>query len=270
MPSVLTMREAAERLGVHYMTIYRYVRLGLLPARKVGATWQIRESDLAAMRAGVPSGAGGRRGADWAGRLYNRLVAGDEAGAWGVVEAALASGLDPAGVYLDVLAPAMERVGDQWAVGVIEVADEHLATAVAARIVGRLGPRFARRGRSRGSVVVGTAPGELHGLAVAILGDLFRGAGFEVVDLGCNVPVDSLVCAVDRADRAACVALSCSVAGTDHRVAGSIARLRAWGEVPVLVGGAGIRDVEHAGLVGADGYAEDGRAALAWLERRTG
>ena len=43
---LLTLHEAADRLGVHYMTVYRRVRLGMLPARKVGGTWRIDPVDL--------------------------------------------------------------------------------------------------------------------------------------------------------------------------------------------------------------------------------
>ena len=43
----LSLLEAADRLGVHYMTIYRRVRLGILPARKIGGTWMVDPADLA-------------------------------------------------------------------------------------------------------------------------------------------------------------------------------------------------------------------------------
>src|SRR4051812_4097829 len=47
----LTLYEAAEQLGVHYMTVYRYVRTGRLPGRKVGAEWRIEPGDLATFAA---------------------------------------------------------------------------------------------------------------------------------------------------------------------------------------------------------------------------
>ena len=43
---LVTLHEAAERLGVHYMTAYRRVRMGILPARKIGGTWWIDPADL--------------------------------------------------------------------------------------------------------------------------------------------------------------------------------------------------------------------------------
>ena len=125
----LSLKECAERLGVHYMTVYRYVRLGMLPAHKEGAEWRVDPSDLDALRSGsrVPS-ARGR--APWPERLKARLVAGDEAGAWQVVEAAMASGLEPKDVYLELIGPALRTVGDEWAHGEGTIAEEHRATAI--------------------------------------------------------------------------------------------------------------------------------------------
>src|SRR5215207_1028024 len=112
-----TLQEAAETLGVHYMTAYRYVRLGLLPARKAGAVWQVALPDLTAYIQARPTGPAGtqddavpvragRRRAPWADRLEARLVAGDARGAWSVIEAALAAGTDVREVYLRLIAPA--------------------------------------------------------------------------------------------------------------------------------------------------------------------
>ena len=42
----LSLHEAADLLGVHYMTVYRRVRLGILPARKIGGTWMIDRADV--------------------------------------------------------------------------------------------------------------------------------------------------------------------------------------------------------------------------------
>src|SRR5215210_3256322 len=101
---VLTLHEAAARLRVHYMTAYRYIRLGLLDAHKEGGTWRVSGADLdefvaRATAPPAPPGpdaatAGGRRRAPWADRLEDRLLAGDAAGAWGVVEAALSAGTE--------------------------------------------------------------------------------------------------------------------------------------------------------------------------------
>ena len=66
-------------------------------------------------------------------------------------------------------------------------------SSVATRLVGRLGPSFARRGRKRGTVIIGAAAADHHSLPLAILGDIVRGRGLDVVDLGANTPPASFL-----------------------------------------------------------------------------
>jgi excisionase family DNA binding protein len=268
----MTLHAAAEQLGVHYMTAYRYVRLGLLPATKLGSTWRVAAADLATFRTGPSTeraapGEGSARTAPWAARFESRLVAGDGVGAWGVVEAALTAGMVPGEVYLDVIAPALRQVGDRWAAGEIDVATEHRASGIAMRVVGRLGPRLARRGRTRGAVVVGTPAGERHSLPVAILADLLRSGGWEVSDLGCDVPAGAFAGAAGRTERLLVVGVSVTSPSCLAAAAETIAVLRAaLGTTPILVGGGAVPTAAVAHELGADGWAPDGRAALATLD----
>lgn len=269
----LTLQEAADALGVHYMTAYRYVRLGLLDATKVGSVWQVPEpevSRLLAERGGDGDRRAGGRGAGsarWAARLETRLRAGDEQGAWGVVEAALSAGAEASVIHLDLLVPALRAIGDAWATGDIDVGTEHRASVIAMRLIGRLGPRFNRRGQTRGTVVLGAATGDAHGLPTALLSDLVRGAGFAVVDLGADPPVDSFVRAAQRAGRLVAVGVSVSTSGNERTVRSLTAALREGVPgVPVLVGGGAVTTREEALMLGADGWGPDGRAAVALLE----
>ena len=50
----LTLLQAADKLGVHYMTVYRYVRTGKLPATRVGGAWQVDPDDLARLKPARP------------------------------------------------------------------------------------------------------------------------------------------------------------------------------------------------------------------------
>jgi excisionase family DNA binding protein len=265
----LSLHEAADSLGVHYMTAYRYVRLGMLPAVKVGGSWVVTAADVDALRraGSSPSGSGsGRRRAPWDERLAARLVAGDAGGAWSVVEAALSSGVAVDEIYLDVVAPAMRAIGDGWERGDIDVSVEHRASGIAMRLVGRLGPRFARPGRRRGTVVVGTPPGELHSLPLALFSDLVRGDGWDVTDLGADLPVESFVLAVEAATDLVAVGVSVTSAASLPSAASLLATLgaaRAAGrtpDVPVVAGGAAVRDLAHARELGADTWAPSASA----------
>jgi len=256
----LTLQEAAELLGVHYMTAYRYVRLGVLPAEKVGGTWQVAAADLSAFREGavlVPTPEPGtRRRAPWAARLEARLVAGDARGAWGVIEAALSAGADLDEIYLDVLSPALRNIGARWAAGELDISIEHRATGIAFRLLGRLGPRFARRGRSRGTIVIGAPAGEHHSLPVAMLADLLRGEGWEVSDLGADMPTPSFIGSV--LSTPGLVAVGVSVTSPDSLPAAAelISALRgAVPTVPIVIGGAAVDGRDHALALGATGWA---------------
>lgn len=267
----ITLRQAADALGVHYMTAYRYVRTGRLPAERDGAEWRVRPADVEALRNAAHASPvrGARAGARQ--RLERRLVAGDEAGSWSVVEAVLGAGASPSEIYLAVLGPAMRSIGERWQAGELDVADEHRATVVAERIVGRLGPRFARRGRKRGAVVLGAVAGETHALPGAMLADLLRGSGFDVVDLGVNTPPESFVVTAANASRLVAVVLGAT--GTDHEdaLAEAVTGLhRGDVGVPVLVGGAGV-DEETATRLGADGWSGfSGDVAVAAIEDAVG
>jgi MerR family transcriptional regulator, light-induced transcriptional regulator len=259
---------------VHYMTAYRYVRLGLLPAVKSGGTWRVAQSDLdefhtAGNAAPVEKGAekSGRRRAPWADRLESRLLAGDARGAWSVVEAALAAGAELEEIYLDVLAPAMGMIGSRWERGELDISIEHRATGIAMRLVGRLGPRFVRRGRTRGVVVLGAPAGERHALPIAMLADLVRQHGWDVSDLGADVPDASFVHAVLTTPDVVAVGLSVTTTDSLEAAASSLAGLReATSGILLVVGGRAIVDEEHGRSLGADAVARSSKEFAALLD----
>jgi methanogenic corrinoid protein MtbC1 len=185
-----------------------------------------------------------------------------------VIEGALASGVEPSEIYLDLLVPALAAIGDQWESGEVSVADEHQASVVALRLVGRLGPRFARRGRPRGTIVVGAPSGEEHLLPSVILSDLLRAQGFEVVNLGANAPGASFAEAALKADRLVAVLIGATSTDGAAHLRESIAALRAAGvTVPLLVGGRAVTDDRAARAFGADGWSGlDASHALATVE----
>ena len=171
-PDLIGLNEVADRLGVHYMTVYRYMRTGRLPAVKVGGEWRVEPRDVDHLLRREPVGEVRAPRRNWAkSRILDRLLAGDELGAWNVVESALASGAAPSEVHLALLAPALRTVGERWEAGGITVGDEHKASVVARRVISRLGPQFNRRGRKRGVVVLGAVAGERHDIPGAMVAD---------------------------------------------------------------------------------------------------
>jgi excisionase family DNA binding protein len=274
----LTLAEAAQELGVHYMTVYRYVRTGRLPARQVGGEWQIEPADLARLRERAPGPARGARargaqGQDvraegaparaglklWQEQFEARLVAGDEPGSWALIEAVLAAGMKPDESLLELVALAMQSIGTHWQRGELSIADEHRASAVSARLIARLGSRFGRRGVKRGTVVLAAPAGELHGLPVSIGANLLRWRGFNVVELGADTPPEALVEAVANEAGTGggplAVGIVNTLTGQQPSVESSVTEVhRAHPGVPVLLGGAAVVDAAQARRLGADVY----------------
>lgn len=266
----LTLQEAADALDVHYMTAYRYVRLGVLPAHRRGRTWAVDPQDLDAfvaersMEKAEPLV--GRSSVDWAMRLQRRLLAGDRLGAKSVVEASLAAGTDPVGVYVDVVAPAMRSIGEGWAAGIVDVAEEHRASVIVSQVLAVLDTRFTRRGLRRGVVVAGAVPGERHSLPLRMAADVVRLSGYEVHDLGADVPPDSFAHAVGDVDRLLAVVVSATTPGNDDAVRATVAAVHERVDVPVLVGGGAVPDAAAAQALGGDGWAADARDLAELLE----
>jgi excisionase family DNA binding protein len=267
---MLSLQAAADLLGVHYMTAYRYVRTGRLDAVRDGAHWYVPRGAIAGLRpAGTPGrnkeGATNRR-RDYARELVKHLVAGDEAESWRLVQDALASAVTAEALYLEIIGPALRAVGDDWEAGTISVAEEHRASAAASRLLGRLGPAFTRRGPTRGLVVLGAPTGDRHGLVTELVADPLRGRGFTVADLGADTPAQSFAELVARDDRVRAVGVVVTMPVDDDVVASTIAAVHSARPVPVLLGGRAISDAAHASALGADAFSESAPAAIAWFE----
>ena len=193
-PELLTLQEAAERLKVHYMTAYRWVRRGELTAFKAGGRLRVRATDVDQFvrqrRVDVVlPGAVGRT--DWpthVQRLYDLLVDGRALDAGHLVRKVIADGAPAGQVYLDLLTPVLHRIGDAWAAGDLTVVEEHRASEICASIIARHGEAFRRRGPSRGTAATLTPVNEMHGIAAAMAADFLRAGGYDVHHLGINVP----------------------------------------------------------------------------------
>ncbi len=234
----MNLQDAADALGVHYQTAYRWVRTGALPATKRGASYEVAEEDLERFRAvresetPPPSRLQVR---DWHAqidRLHEALLAGDELAARATVDRLSTGGIPLAELCDRLIGPALVRIGIAWHDGAVSIAEEHRATAICERIVGRLGGH--PRGRPRGVAIVGTVPGDQHGLPSAMAAAALREDHWRVHHVGPNVPEDDFVALV-RAEDATLAVLSSTTPGHPDPL---VQRLEADG-VRVLVGGPG-------------------------------
>jgi methanogenic corrinoid protein MtbC1 len=161
----------------------------------------------------------------------------------------------------------MASIGASWAAGEIDIAIEHQASAIVVRLVGQMSPR--PRGRRRGQVLIGGPTGERHALALAMLGDLLRLQGWEVLDLGGDTPAQSFVHAASKMTDLVAVGVSVTSVESEAAAAATLTSLRAaiGSDVPVVLGGGAIRDDKHARDLGADHFAVGARGFIEFLDQ---
>ncbi|MCK4785246.1 MAG: corrinoid protein [Desulfobacteraceae bacterium] len=112
-------------------------------------------------------------------------------------------------------------------------------------------------------VVLGTVKGDLHNIGKNLVGMMFKGAGFQVVDLGVDVPAERFVQAVVE-HKAEVLAMSALLTTTMPVMRNTIEALQdvdLQEKVKVIVGGAPL-SLEYANKIGADGYARDAARAV--------
>lgn len=264
----LNLKQVARLLDVHYMTAYRYVRQGRLPARREGQVWLVEPADLEVFRTAAAAPLPGDGSVDWTERLCRPLTAGDEPGAWRVLDDALAAGRSPRWMHVTLIGGAVGRIGGEVADGRRHPVEEHIAVTTATRLIAQLGARFRHRGRTRGTVVFGNPAGEHHGLALAIVANAVRLEGYRVVELGTDVPPDAFVAAVDHGDDVLAVGLGIHTAERlDAAVAVIDALATTHPALPIVLGGQGVRNDEVAGLAGATTWAADADEVVTTIDR---
>ena len=188
----MQLREAADTLGVHYQTAYLWVRQGSLPARKRGRGYEVDDADVRALaerrrQGSPPARQVGVR--DWqaqADQLYTAIAAGEETHArhW---LGRLAAGVSLIDLCERVIAPALRRIGDDWAAGRVSIAQEHRASAICERLIALHAGQPG--GRPRGRAVVATPPGERHGLPALMAAACLREDRWLVHHLAADLPV---------------------------------------------------------------------------------
>jgi methanogenic corrinoid protein MtbC1 len=191
------------------------------------------------------------------------LATGDETGSWRILEQALSAGRTPTECYLDLLVGAINEISGRSDLPDAPIAEEYLATATAARLVARLGARFRRPGRNRGTVVFGAPTGEYHTLAISVVADLVRIEGFSCLELGSNVPAAAFAGAASGAHRLIAVGIGVTTATNLDAVRETVKEVRALDAgIPLIVGGQAAADAVAMEQIGADAWATDALRAI--------
>jgi diguanylate cyclase (GGDEF)-like protein/PAS domain S-box-containing protein len=158
----------------------------------------------------IPPGAplGGRRGDDRSGeelaeRFFEALRRGEPKAAEAVADEALDRGLDVAAVHTQLIEPAMRSIGELWESNQMSVAAEHLATAISHEVAARVFWRaLGAQPRSLARVMMAAVAGEQHVLGLRLAADVLEAAGYDVLYLGPDMPLQALLdaCRIHRPD----------------------------------------------------------------------
>lgn len=194
--------------------------------------------------------------------LYSAVVDGDAQAAAAETQRALEAGSPPEVILRERLIPAMGQVGRLYEEGEYFL-PEMLAAAQAMKAgLAPLRPLLAERDvEPVGRVVVGTVQGDLHDIGKNLVAMMLEGAGFEIVDLGADVPAERFV---EAAPGAQVIGLSALLTTTMPAMAGVVEALQEAGvrdQVKVVIGGAPVTQA-FADQIGADGYSPDASSAV--------
>ncbi len=176
---------------------------------------------------------------------------------------------------INALTSALKVVGDMFERGEIFLVQLIVAGESSKNVTSKyLEPLIKKEGGKRealGRVVIGTVAGDIHEIGKNIVASMLTSAGFEVIDLGTDVPVEKFVDAV-RKYKPDILCLSALLTTTMHVQKEVIEALKRAGlreKVKVVVGGSPVT-LSWAEEIGADGYAEDAVEAVRLAKKLVG
>lgn len=197
-------------------------------------------------------------------QIADRLYAGDARAVAELTQRALDEGLAATEVLNGGLLAGMDDVGVDFRDGMLFIPEVLVAARAMHSGMDVLRPLLVQGDvPSAGKVVLGTVKGDLHDIGKKLVAMMLEGGGFEVVDLGIDVPASRFVEAV-QAENPSLVAMSALLTTTMLAIKDTIDALVAAGlreRVRVMVGGAPLTQA-FADEVGADGYAPDAASAV--------
>jgi 5-methyltetrahydrofolate--homocysteine methyltransferase len=197
--------------------------------------------------------------------LYDAILKGDGKTAIELTRRALDEGAGPMDLVNGAMVPAMDEVGRLFAAEEYFIPELLLAGRAMKGALELLRPLLAAGGiQPIGAVVIGTVKGDLHDIGKNIVGSMLQGGGFQVLDLGVDVPPGKFIDAV-RQSNAGIVALSALLTVTLPAMKTTIDAIREAGlrdKVKIMVGGAPVT-AGYAEQIGADGYTATAVEAVA-------
>jgi len=202
--------------------------------------------------------------------MRQSIVDGAPENALALAKQALAQGLPPLDVIDNGFVPGMAEVGEQFAKHRMFLPDMLAAAEAMKAAMSVLEPELKRQGEGRpsaGTVVLGTTKGDIHEIGKTLVGTLLTANGFNVHDLGVDVPCEQFATRARElnADIIGVSALLTTTMRGQKSVVEAVERAGLRSSVKIIVGGAPVTQ-RWAEEIGADGYAKDAISAVALVK----
>jgi len=199
-------------------------------------------------------------------KLAEAVENGDEDASASAAKEAIDKGVDPGEAIETGLTKGILAVGDRWASGRAFITEVMLSATALKAGLQVLEPALTRLGRTRktlGRVLLGTVQGDIHDIGKSIVGSMLMAAGFEVLDLGVDVPPERFIEETLKA-KPKIIGLSALLTVSMTAQKQVIDTLKQKGlrdSVKVIVGGAPVTEA-WSREIGADAYGEDALDAI--------
>lgn len=201
--------------------------------------------------------------------LYEAVLTGDAKSAVEVTRTAIEAGIDPQQLVTQQMIPAMDEVGRRFESNEYFVPELLIAARAMKGALELIRPLLAERGiEPVGRVLIGTVKGDLHDIGKGLVAAMLEGGGFDVIDLGVDVPADRFVTQAKESGAniiAVSALLTTTMAGMKS-VVQAVHEAGLKGRCKVIVGGAPVTQ-HFADSIGADGYSDNAAGAVALARR---
>jgi 5-methyltetrahydrofolate--homocysteine methyltransferase len=204
--------------------------------------------------------------------LYNAILEGNVTGAKDGVQSALEADLEPGVILADGMIAAMKEVGRRFEEGDYFVPEMLIAARAMQAGMALLKPHLVQSNvKSAGRVAIGTVKGDLHDIGKNLVALMLEGAGFEVKDLGVDVPPEKFIEAITTGG-VDILAFSALLTTTMPNMKTTVEAIREAGlrdKVKIIIGGAPVTE-DYARQIGADGYSADASRAVSLAQSLMG
>lgn len=193
--------------------------------------------------------------------IYDAIMKFEDDDVVEAVKEAIEAGVDPQIILNEGLIGAMDEVGRLFSIGDLYVPEMLMAANAMKAGMQVIKPHLKGDDGGKGLVVIGTVEGDLHDIGKNLVSMMMESAGFEVIDLGIDVPADKFI-ETAKANNAGIICLSALLTTTMTTMGETVEAIRKSGlSVKTMVGGAPVTE-EFAKEIGADGFAEDAGEAV--------